>query len=102
MPGLFGSLFSTNGIELALEHRAAEWSYEIKPKKGRLHLSAHPGRAGEDKRDSLLLHMTARGPIGKGGVETLREGLDLGHDAAVAAFLRVTSVATIERWGKKV
>src|SRR5262249_28825361 len=101
LPGLFGRLFPADDLGIVLEHRAAEWSYEIKPKRGRLHIAAGPGRAGEDKRDSLLLNMTARGPIGKGGVETLRAGLDLGHDAALGAFLRVASDEAKRRWGTK-
>jgi uncharacterized protein (TIGR04255 family) len=101
LPGLFGQLFSTEGMGVALEHRAAEWSYEIQPRRGRLHIAAGPGRAGEDKRDALLLQMTARGPVGKGGAETLRAGLDLGHEAAFGAFLRVTSDEARKRWGSK-
>jgi uncharacterized protein (TIGR04255 family) len=101
LPGLFGKLFSTDGLGLVLENRIAEWSYEIQPKRGRLHIAAYPGRAGEDKRDALLLHMTARGPIGKGGAESLRAGLDWGHDAAVGAFLRVTSDEAKKRWRAK-
>src|SRR5262249_30884798 len=57
LPGLFGRLFPADDLGIVLEHRAAEWSYEIKPKRGRLHIAAGPGRAGEDKRDSLLLNM---------------------------------------------
>jgi uncharacterized protein (TIGR04255 family) len=101
LPGLFGQLFATDGLNIVLEHRAAEWSYEIQPKRGRLHIAAGPGRAGEDNRDAMLLQMTARGPVGKGGAETLRAGLDLGHDAALGAFLRVVSEETKTRWGTK-
>ncbi len=101
LPALFGRLFPTEGLDIMLEHRAAEWSYEIQPKRGRLHIAAGSGRAGEDKRDALLLQMTARGPVGKGGVHTLRAGLDLGHDAASGAFLRVVSEEAKKRWGTK-
>lgn len=89
LPGLFGDLFPTTDLGIVLEHRAAEWSYEIKPKQGRLHISARPGRWGDDKRDSLIMQMTARGPIGKGGAKTLRAGLDLGHEIASKSFLRL-------------
>lgn len=101
LPGLFGSLFPTGGLGLALEHRGAEWSYEIEPKRGRLHVAARSGRWGDDKRDSLLLQMTARGPVGKGGAESLRAGLDLGHDASVGSFLRVVDPDIQRRWGGK-
>lgn len=101
LPGLFGTLFSSDGLGIALEHRAAQWSYEIQPKRGRLHIAAQPGRAREDKRDALLLQMTARGPIGKAGGETLRAGFDLGHEAALGAFLRITSDEAKMRWRSK-
>jgi uncharacterized protein (TIGR04255 family) len=101
LPGLFGQLFTADGLGLVLEHRAAEWSYEIEPKRGRLHIAAGPGRVGEDKGHALLLSTTARGPIGKGVAETLRAGLDLGHATAVGSFLRIVSDKVKERWGKK-
>jgi uncharacterized protein (TIGR04255 family) len=101
LPGLFGQLFPVDGLGIVPEHRAAEWSFEIQPRQGRLHVAAGPGRAGEDNRDALLLQMTARGPVGKGGAATLRAGLDLGHDAACGAFLRVVSEETKKRWGTK-
>jgi hypothetical protein len=101
LPGLFGTLFPTEGLGVALESRAAEWAYEIQPKRGRLHIAAGPGRAGKDKRDALLLNMTARGPVGKGGAESLRAGLDLGHATALGAFLRVVSDETKKRWETK-
>lgn len=101
LPGLFGQLFPTDGLDLVLEHRAAEWSYEIQPRRGRLHIAAGPGRFGDDQRDVLLLQMTARGPLEKGGIETLRAGLDLGHDVALGAFLRVVSDEVRKRWGQK-
>jgi len=95
LPGLFGSLFSAP--DLTLEHRAAQWSFEIQPKRGRLHIAAKPGRWRDDPRDALLIDMTARGPIGK-GVVTLREGLDLGHKVAVQSFLSMVSAEVRKRW----
>lgn len=101
LPGLFGNLFATEGLQLAMEHRAAEWRFEITPKKGRLHVSASQGRASEDKRESLLLNMTARGPVGKGGATTLMEGLDLGHEVALETFKRVVSDKAKKQWETK-
>lgn len=96
LPGLFGNLFVVPG--LVLENRAAQWSYEIQPKRGRVHIAAQVGRWREQQSDSLLVDTTARGLIGKGGVETLREGLDLGHDVAVRSFLAMTSDSVKPRW----
>jgi uncharacterized protein (TIGR04255 family) len=98
LPGLFGELFPTAGVEIALEHRAAEWSYEILPKRGRLHISAAAGRAEGDTREAVLLTTMARGPVGKGGAESLRAGLDMGHDIAFKAFLRVVSDDAKQKW----
>lgn len=99
LPGLFGTLRPAGG--LALERRSAEWSFEIVPRQGRLHVTAQTGRTSDGDRQSLLLQMTARGPIGRGGVESLREGLDVGHGVAVETFLRVTSDEIKARWGQK-
>lgn len=99
LPGLFSVLFPTDGLDLALDHRAAEWSYELRPKRGRLRIAAQPGHWGDEKRDGLLLSMTARGPIGGTGVESLRAGLDLGHKVAVETFLRMTHKSEQDRWG---
>lgn len=89
LPGLFGTLQAADG--LTLEHRAAEWSYVIGKNMGRLHITAKPGHLPEDPKESLLVQMTARGPVGKGGSETLRKGLDLGHSTTLETFLRITS-----------
>lgn len=101
LPGLFGDLFPSDELEVELEHRAAEWCYGLKSQMGRLHISARSGRWGDNTDDALLLQMTARGPIGKGGVDTLRVGLDLGHKAAVGAFLKVVGKEVRERWGER-
>jgi uncharacterized protein (TIGR04255 family) len=103
LPGLFSPLFPTTGLELILEQRTAQWSYEIAPQKGRLHIVAGLGYVSEDKRLALLLQMTARGPVGReGGAETLRQGLDMGHEVAVEVFLRVTSEEAKQRWRTKI
>ena len=101
LPGLFGGeLFPTENLGISLEQRGAEWMYEIQPKRGRLRISAHL-RAIDDKQESLVLTMTARGPIGKGGVDKFRTGLDLGHDIAVASFLRSVNPDLQRKWETK-
>ncbi len=97
LPGLFGTLRAADG--LVLETRVAEWSYEISPKLGRLYIAAQLGRTSDGSKPSLLLQTTARGPVGKNGVESLRAGLDIGHQAALDTFLRVTSDEIKTRWG---
>lgn len=101
LPGLFGSLSTTDQSELSLEHRAAEWSYEIKPKKGRLHVNAQVGFLTESQKPALLLNMTARGPVNGNGIEALRDGLDLGHLVSVREFLAMVSPEIKAKWDQK-
>lgn len=101
LPGLFGQLFPTGDLGIVLEQRAARWDYEIQPKLGRLHVSAAPGWVGKEALDTLLLNTTARGPIGEGGAESLRAGLETGHRAALGVFDRVVSDEAKRRWGIK-
>lgn len=96
LPGLFGNPACADGLNL--ENRAANWTYEIEPRRGRLHVSANTGRVADEDRPSLLLQMTARGPVGREGVGSLREGLDLGHGAALRTFLQVISPILRDRW----
>jgi uncharacterized protein (TIGR04255 family) len=97
IPGLFGKLTVTN--DLTLDHRAAAWSFIIPPSQGRLHISAHMGKWRDDPEDTLIVDMTARGPIGKGGVTSLKEGLDIGHRVSVESFIKMTSEKVKEKWG---
>lgn len=100
LPGLFGRLADTDSLGLSLEHRAAEWSFEIRPKAARVHITARPGKWTEDPRDSLILTTTARGPLRFGTPEEIRTGFDLGHDKAVSMFLSVVSEDAISKWQK--
>jgi uncharacterized protein (TIGR04255 family) len=100
LPGLFGPVFQSEVPGCVLERRAAEWSFEIQPRLGRLHVETRPGRWGESKEECLLLEMTARGPVGRDGVKTLREGLDKGHEVAVGAFLQVVADHVKQKWGQ--
>ena len=102
LPGLFSGLFGRTDLPLQLEQRSAEWSFEITPQAGRLHISAQAGRWARDHRDTLLLNMTSRGPIEDGKVSTVREGLDIGHRVSVDTFLRIASSDFQHRWGPQV
>jgi uncharacterized protein (TIGR04255 family) len=99
LPGLFGALFSDGeGEELVLDYRNAEWSFEIPPKRGRVHMSARPGRWSRDKRSALILTTTARGPLEGTGVEEMRAGLDIGHEKAVSVFFKSVDKRLLEKW----
>ncbi len=99
LPGLFGGLFPADQMGLKLEHRAAEWSFEITPQRGRLHIATQYGPPGTGQAGSLILQMTARGPAPTPDGAGLRTGLDWGHDAAVGAFLKIVNPSVQEEWG---
>lgn len=98
LSGLFGELFAAGELGLSLENRSAQWHFEITPKRGRLHMVGQLGRHAGDENDCLILTTTARGPLGKEGAATLREGLDLGHEKAVAAFLKIVDPTLHDKW----
>ena len=93
---MFGQLFGANDLGLKLERRVAEWSFEIEPKKARLHISAQAGRWGDDARDSLLVTWTGRGAAST--FEEVRAGLELGHKKSVDAFYSATNPDIYHKW----
>lgn len=98
LPELFAPLERITDTDLRLDYRNAEWSFEITPGRGRLHLNAGPGNWPGDERESLILTTTARGPIGDRAKSSLKTGLDLGHDKAVEVFLKVVDAELMNRW----
>jgi uncharacterized protein (TIGR04255 family) len=99
LPGLFSARASASGVRL--ESFGGEWHFEIPPRRGRLHVSVQLARVGDDPTPVLLLQSTARGPIGKEGVASLGEGLELGHRAALDTFVEITSDKAHKAWGRK-
>lgn len=98
LPELFAPLDRITATDLSLDYRNAEWSFEITPDRGRLHLNAGPGSWPGDDRESLILTTTARGPTGARAASSLKAGLDLGHDKAVEVFLKVVNAELMNRW----
>ena len=84
-----------------MEKRRVEWSFEIEPAVGRLHVKAQSGKWGRDPKDTLLLDLTCRGPLVDGSLDSVRAGLDVGYDKAVDTFLRITPTELQERWSPK-
>lgn len=97
LPGLFGQLFVTDGLDLNLEQRAGRWSCEIQPKRGRLHIVAEIA----NDQSARNLKMIARGPVAKTASPTVEEGLELGHSTIIDAFQRVTSDEAKAHWREK-
>jgi hypothetical protein len=99
LPGLLAPLAAVEGLHP--ENVGGAWAFEIAPRRGRLHVTVNRARSGKEGEVVLLVQTTARGPIGKGGEQELKAGLDLGHDAAVRAFLAFTSEQAKKHWGRK-
>jgi uncharacterized protein (TIGR04255 family) len=99
LPGLFSPPAPVGSVRL--ESFGGEWHFEIPPQRGRLHVSVQFARVGGDPTPVLLLQSTARGPIGTDGVANVKEGLELGHRAAVELFVGITSAKAQAAWGKK-
>ena len=76
------------------------WRFRIKPDVGRLHIEVGARPPTEQGGlDSLLIKITARGPIDNENPAVL-EGLNFGHAAIVNAFAGITSPSMHERWGR--
>ncbi len=100
LPGLFQPGEIPMNSKLIMENRSVDWSFEIQPKLGRLHVQASLVRGNSDSEDALMLNITARGPLGSEQIQTYRQGLDLGHDVAVDQFLQLVSTETRKSWGE--
>jgi hypothetical protein len=98
LPDMFGTMPEGLNAGMDLELRSSQWTLVLPPKRGRLHVSAQAGRWAGSQKTSLLLQMTARGPVGKEGTFTLRNGLDLGHDAAKHLFLGMIPQSIQDSW----
>lgn len=99
LPGLYRDMPPAMANSLRIESRDVQWTMEIEPKLGRLHLSSGIGRWREGQPESLMLNLTARGPLVPNYTATLRSGLDLGHQVAVEQFLIMVDEKTKESWG---
>ena len=97
IPGLFISMNKDFPEDLSMDHRSAQWAMEIKQAKGRLHISAHPGYNQSLKPDSLMLNMTARGPVDRKDQESIEHGIRLGHGSIRKCFQAIVSTPVRER-----
>jgi uncharacterized protein (TIGR04255 family) len=99
VPGLLTDKAALGG--LPSESINAEWHYLIEPARGRVHVSLKSGRTTAAQEDSevLLMQTTARGPIRQEPGWGLDEGLELGHNAVIAAFMEATSAEAHQAWG---
>jgi uncharacterized protein (TIGR04255 family) len=99
LPGLFSPLSQVGSVRM--ESFGGEWHFEITPRRGRLHLSVQLATIEKNPTPVLLFQSTARGPIGTDGAPNVKEGLEIGHQAAVDLFLGITSDKAQKSWGRK-
>lgn len=101
-PAIFPGLFTPEQElqSLSTELMSADRVYEITPRRGRLHISANMAFVGGRAQPVLLVTTTARGPIEQDSDDELKAALDLGHDASVEAFTKMTSAAAKRHWGQ--
>ena len=90
--------------DTVLEGFGGHWHYELRPALGRLHVELqHAYVEGPNKAEALILKLTARGPIAKEAeaMKAVKEGLNLGHDAIVTFFEKMTSNYAHDYWNRK-
>jgi uncharacterized protein (TIGR04255 family) len=101
---LLGNMHGVEGLA-DLESLGGEWHFVIPPERGRLHIKWQHGRKeGPEKREILILTLTARGGLeaaGEADDSCLKEGLDLGHEVIVRSFRRIMSDEANAYWGLK-
>lgn len=79
------------------ESFSGEWIFGIFDKQGRLYISFKHARIGDETGpEALVVQLTARGPRESG--QSLRDGLDIGHDAIVANFTAISSADAHKAW----
>lgn len=102
LPGLVASGFGPKDV--CLEGFGGQWRFEIQKRRGRLHVKVQQGkRTIPDECEILRVDLTARGSISDDpemGL-SLRDGLDLGHETIVRAFVELTSDQARKHWRQR-
>jgi uncharacterized protein (TIGR04255 family) len=78
---------------------AANVSYLMPERRGRLHVSAQPAVRRKSGKRVLQLTLTARGAPASARTPDLLAWLDLGHEWALNAFLELTTSEMHSLWG---
>lgn len=94
-PGLFPEPVTVPGV--TLEARGGSLRYEIGNRNGRLYVSSAVGES-RDAEQGLYVNFTARGPLHGEESDSLRQGLELGHQAIGQAFELLASEKAKEFW----
>ncbi len=108
-PDEWANLFNLSGLVvvpdgLRFEGFGGHWHFEIEPQRGRLHVGIqHAFVGGSEKKEVLVMNLTARGPIAKNqnAITAIDEGLNLGHDVIVKSFRDQTSQRAHDYWNRE-
>lgn len=101
LPGLFASN-EVPAIEgLRMDNRSRQWSFEIEPALGRLHVRTSVARGPKPDDEALIVTLTARGPLNPEMTPTYRDGLELGHAVSVNQFLAFVDDDLRKSWREK-
>ncbi len=95
-PGLFPD--DARMVGLIAETSNVDRTYEIAPQKGRLYVTTNLALISGEKDHSLLVNMTARGPVASDSATTLKEHMEIGHVATGQAFSGLSSDAAKRFW----
>jgi len=103
---VFPSLLGCGGRQqgIGFEGFHAQWRFEIVPRRGRLHVAIQHAYVGtQQKKEAIVMMLTARGPVEKEGDElvALDRGLNLGHDLIVTSFVGFTSEEARAYWNRE-
>jgi uncharacterized protein (TIGR04255 family) len=95
LPGLYFA--PTSDPEAKIETVAGAWRYRIAENRAKLNITIQHGRTPE-KKEVMILQMTARGPVDLDRGMTLETGFEIGHSAIVNTFHRIVSDEAIRYW----
>ena len=99
---LLGSVIAPR--ETRLEGFGGHWHFEIEPQRGRLHVLLQHANVGDrEKKEALVMKLTARGPVEKEKDRGLAidDGLNLGHEVIVTSFEALTSQRAHDYWNRE-
>lgn len=97
VPGL--SAIGASGFNL--ETMSADWRYTLPNERGRLYTSVRHILA-DNISEAMMIQLVVRGGIDPEKQQSLKDGLELGHEAAARCFVALTSSAAQACWGKEI
>ncbi len=88
------NLFLPNPASLAMDVK-----FQLPEKHGMLHVNVKHGRRLPDKKEVLILELTARGPA-QSDASDMRSWFSIAHTWIVRGFSDLTTTIAHERWGR--